>query len=272
VRVQRLGAGESYAAWRVRTGTEDVVVRVARRPVAELPRPMANEFAMLRLVPEGLGPRPVLLDESAELFGSPFIVTTFVPGRVVGPGEWTPELLTAHARGLARLHRAERPGSVLLADHFRAGLGWWRDHHPDVVDQVAHLVPLVTARVEEVPPAPRHTLVHGDAVATNILVDEAGTPRYIDWEWADFGDPAQDLAYLGGAIATPPWYVPLSPAEIDHLLAAYREIHPDETLGPRRAGWELCERFLTALHFRTQPRHRQAAGHLTAALEHQLNG
>jgi aminoglycoside phosphotransferase (APT) family kinase protein len=265
--VQRLGAGETYAAWRATAGDHDVVVRVVRRPVAEMPRPMATEFAMLRLVPDGLGSRPVLLDESPELLGRPFMVTTFVPGRVGGPADWTPELLTAHARGLARLHQERRPGSVLVADHFRDSLAWWRDHHPAIVDQVAGLVPLVAAHVEPAPPAPRHTFVHGDAVATNILIDDAGTPRYIDWEWADFGDPAQDLAYVGGVIAAPPWYVPLGQAELDHFLAAYQEVHPDETLHERRTAWEICERFFASLHLRTQPHHREAADRLTTAIE-----
>jgi hypothetical protein len=197
--VERLGAGETYQAWRVGSGDQDVVVRVAR------------------------------------------------------------------------LHQDQRPGSVLTADHFRDSLAWWRDHHPAVVDQVAHLVPLVAAQVEPTPPAPRHTLVHGDAVATNILVDDAGTPRYIDREWADFGDPAQELASLGGALATPPWYVPLSRAALAHFLAAYQEIHPDETLPVRRAARELCERFSTSLHLRTQPHRQQTAAHLTGAVEAQLD-
>jgi aminoglycoside phosphotransferase (APT) family kinase protein len=265
--VRRLGAGESYEAWHVRADGADLVVRVARRPVAEMPRPMANEFTMLDLVPDGLGPRPVLLDESPELLGSPFMVTTLVPGRVVAASEWTPDLLAAHARHLARLHQMERPGSTLVADHFRDSLAWWTGHHPEIVEQVARLVPLVAAFVEPIPPAPRHTLIHGDAVPTNILVDDAGTPRYVDWEWVEFGDPAQDLGYLGGSIAVMPWYVPLDQAAVDHFVAAYQEIHPDRTLHRRRAAWEVCERFFTSLHLRTQPHRRHVAELLTTGVE-----
>lgn len=279
VRVRRLGAGESYEAWHVRAGGEDggedsgedsgedVVLRVVHRPVHELPRPMSAEFDVLPLVPAGIGPRAVLLDESPELLGSPFMVTSLVPGRVVDA--WSPELLTAHARQLARLHAATRPGTVLLADHLRDSLAWWTAQHPDVVAQVEHLVPHVVAFVEPIPPAPRTTLIHGDAVPSNILVDDDGTPRYVDWEWGGFGDPAQDLAYLGGSIAAAPWYVPLTPAAIDHLLAAYRAVHPDDTLHLRRAGWEVCERFLTSLHFRLTGR-RDAVEVLTEGLEREV--
>ncbi|HEX6355814.1 phosphotransferase family protein [Actinophytocola sp.] len=267
VRVRRLGAGETYEAWHVHAGAEDVVVRIVHRPVAELPRPMAAEFDMLRLVPDGFGPRPVLLDETTDLLGRPFMVTTFVPGSIVPPDRWTPELLTTHARRLAHLHGSSRPGGTRVADHFRDSLAWWTGHHPEIVAQVTHLVPLVAAFVEPTPPAPRHTLVHGDAVVTNILVDDAGTPRYIDWEWTGFGDPAQDLALLGGPIAVAPWYVPLGPAALDHFLAAYRTVHDDETLPVRRAAWEVCDRFFTSLHYRRQPHHHDVAAQLTTAVE-----
>ena len=37
----------------------------------------------------------------------------------------------------------------------------------------------------------------GTADRIGVLVD-AGAPRYVDWEWVEIGDPAQDLAYIGG--------------------------------------------------------------------------
>src|SRR5205085_5978001 len=93
-----IGTGESYAAWLLDLGreAEPLVVRIARRPVDDLPRPMAAE-----LVPAGIGPRPVLLEESPEPLGAPFIVTGYVPGREIGADGWGDELLAAHARQLA---------------------------------------------------------------------------------------------------------------------------------------------------------------------------
>ncbi len=70
--VSLIGTGESYAAWLVRVaGADTLVVRIPRRPVDELPRPMAAEVAGLALAPPGLGPRAVLFEESAEHLGAP---------------------------------------------------------------------------------------------------------------------------------------------------------------------------------------------------------
>src|SRR5579859_3386068 len=75
--VAHLGDGESYRAWSVGPaemgpdGVPPLVFRVVRRPPDELPRPMAEEFAALELVPEGVGPRGVLLDEDAAALGAP---------------------------------------------------------------------------------------------------------------------------------------------------------------------------------------------------------
>lgn len=52
--VRLLGHGESFAAWLLEAGGQRVVVRIARRLVEELPRPIREEFHGLSLVPEGI--------------------------------------------------------------------------------------------------------------------------------------------------------------------------------------------------------------------------
>ncbi|ALG08295.1 phosphotransferase family protein [Kibdelosporangium phytohabitans] len=104
--VSVIGTGESYAAWLVRVaGADPLVLRIRRRPVDELPRPMAAEIAGLKRAPPDLGPRAVLLEESADALGAPFMVTGFVPGHEVAAQDWDDKLLLAHARQLAALHR-----------------------------------------------------------------------------------------------------------------------------------------------------------------------
>ena len=53
------------------------------------------------------------------------------------------------------------------------GLRWLRDHAPDRLDRL--------------------TLVHGDAGTPNFLFDGEDITGIIDWEWARFGDPMEDL-------------------------------------------------------------------------------
>ena len=151
VSLDYLGEGESYRAWLVRglilsSGTSaptPVVVRVARRPVAELPRPMRAEFAALQALPDGIGPRAVHLEESADVLGAPFQVQSFVPGRVLARRDWDSSLLAAHARSLAVLHTAaydrcsELPlgagsgsASLSLLARFDEAYAWWSSTTP----------------------------------------------------------------------------------------------------------------------------------------------
>jgi aminoglycoside phosphotransferase (APT) family kinase protein len=298
--VSLIGTGESYAAWLVRVaGADPLVVRIPRRPVDELPRPMAAEVAGLALAPPGLAPRAVLFEESAEHLGAPFMITSHVRGRVVGAQDWDDALLNAHARQLAALHATpfaaagevtaaeqDRAPGLSLSARFAESIEWWRGAHPDVLADadVARLVPAVERRIAEAEPAfsrlRRFALVHGDLVVPNVLVD-AGTPRYVDWEWVEIGDPAQDLAYIGGPIAAPPWYVPLSVARVDRFLHAY-VAHAGAAAGPlddlrvRRDAFEVFERFFSSLHFRTRRgteddrRYTEAVRLLTTGLQEVL--
>jgi aminoglycoside phosphotransferase (APT) family kinase protein len=275
--INPIGTGESYAAWLVQLpGSEPLVVRIARRPVDQMPRPMAAELAAIALVPTGVGPRAILLEPSPDPLGAPFMITTYVPGRARAPERWTDDLLIAHARQMAALHNApyaatgdvtaaeqERSPVISLTGKVSDSLAWWRAAHPEVVadPEVAALVEPVEAYAAAAEPAfarlRRFALIHGDLVVPNILVDDTGTPRYVDWEWAEIGDPAQDLAYLGGGISTPPWYLPLPPERTELLLQAYVDAAgeaagPPEDLRTRRDAFEVYERFFSSLHFRTQ--------------------
>ena len=307
IRVRSLGQGESYAAWLLEAaGSAPLVVRIARRPVSELPRPMAEEFAALALIPDRVGPPAVLLDASEDNpLASPYMVTGYVPGRERALAEWDDDLLAAHARQMAALHEQvfdrcgditapveRRSPALSLSDLFASSLAWWQRSHPEVVAHpaVSRLLPRVEAFVAAAAPSfhrlDRFALIHGDLVVPNILVDDAGTPRYVDWEWAEIGDPARDLAYIGGHVWAPPWYLPLDRARIrrfvDSYVRAVTRAHDDtvETLELRRGTWEVFERFFTSLHFRTRQgspedvqsgRYSSAVAQLTAGLDSRLD-
>jgi len=108
-------------------------------------------------------------------------------------------------------------------------------------------------------------LVHGDAVATDVVLDERGTPRCIDWEWAHTGDVAQDLAHTGGRVHGGPWFVPMSQAQVAAQVWRYLQARRTAEASPaeherllaRREAWEAHERSTSSLHFermhRTSP-------------------
>lgn len=259
VRLRRLGAGESYAAWLLCSGNKERVVRIPRRPLDQLPRSMAAEFAALEQVPPDLGASAVAIaletgsggigDDGPDgpggsggpdnPLGIPYMVTTYVPGRVLAPGDWRPEFAAPLAVQIARLHLAlstvsgesALPGApTQLPTASQEGetlLSWWREHHPRTL-----LDPRVVALLEPwrralgrfdhaFEGALTHPLIHGDAVLTNIVFDAAGVPRLIDFEWAGPGDPAKDLALIGGAITGGPWYAPMERTEVTAFVSEY---------------------------------------------------
>ena len=259
VRLRRLGAGESYAAWLLCSGNKERVVRIPRRPLDQLPRSMAAEFAALEQVPPDLGASAVAIaletgsggigDDGPDgpggsggpdnPLGIPYMVTTYVPGRVLAPGDWRPEFAAPLAVQIARLHLAlstvsgesALPGApTQLPTASQEGetlLSWWREHHPRTL-----LDPRVVALLDPwrralgrfdhaFEGALTHPLIHGDAVLTNIVFDPAGVPRLIDFEWAGPGDPAKDLALIGGAITGGPWYAPMERTEVTAFVSEY---------------------------------------------------
>lgn len=278
VEVRALGTGESYAAWQVVDGSQTVVVRIPRRSVEEMPTAMREEFDAAALIDGSVGSRALAMDDSPDnALGAPFIVSTFVPGAVLEAAQWDDALLMAHARQMAKLHdpRYEGAGAVGadsaaidLVSEFDEGYGWWQESHPDVTDSdgVAALGAAVRKRLLDARPffdGMRYSFIHGDLVATNVVVDRGGVPRFIDWEWARIGDVAQDLAYIGGTVVGGPWYVPMKPTVVkrfvaEYMAAAVAQPHWNdesfERLQGRRGAWELYERFLSSLHFSKQAR------------------
>ena len=84
--VEQLGEGESYTAWRIGSGERTRVLRLPRHLPHDMPRSMETEFEVLRRVPPELGTSAVALETSSDNpLGTPYMVTTHVPGRPCAP-------------------------------------------------------------------------------------------------------------------------------------------------------------------------------------------
>ena len=233
--VERLGTGESYTAWRIGSGEQTRVLRLPRHLPHDMPRSMTAEFEVLRRVPPELGTSAVALETGSDNpLGTPYMVTTHVPGRALRTADWNPRLATALAHQIARLHEALAAGPapsaafVPSADEQGEELAtWWGEHHPQTLTdpRVRELLPAWRRELDRLAPAfeavPTHRLIHGDAVAPNVILGPDGLPRLIDFEWSGPGDTAKDLALIGGRVTGGPWYLPMTPDDVTAFVTEY---------------------------------------------------
>ena len=305
--VERLGTGESYTAWRIGSGEQARVLRLPRRPPHDLPRSMQAEFEVLRRVPPELGTSAVALETGSDNpLGTPYMVTTHVPGRALRTADWNPRLATALAHQIARLHAAlaaaPAPSAALVPSADEQGeelLTWWREHHPQTLTdpRVCALLPAWRRELDRLAPAfeavPTHPLIHGDAVATNVILGPDGLPRLIDFEWSGPGDTAKDLALIGGRVTGGPWYLPMTPDDVTAFVTEYsrysryshhgrRSRHASDAgatdpqrLLDRRDGYELLDRLGNLLYCLSRPgeaRYGSWADELARSLTARLGG
>ena len=277
--VERLGAGESYTAWRVGSGEQTRVLRLPRHLPHDMPRPMETEFEVLRRVPPELGTSAVALEAGSDNpLGTPYMVTTHVPGRALRTADWNPRLATALAHQVARLHDALAAGPapsaafVPSADEQGEELAtWWGEHHPETLTdpRVRALLPAWRRELDRLAPAfetvPTHRLIHGDAVATNVILGPDGLPRLIDFEWSGPGDTAKDLALIGGRVTGGPWYLPMTSDDVTAFVTAYSRYSrcsrlaqdssatDPQRLLERRDAYELLDRLGNLLYCLSRP-------------------
>ena len=299
--VERLGAGESYTAWRVGSGEQARVLRLPRRPPHDLPRPMEAEFEVLRRVPPELGTSAVALEAGSDNpLGTPYMVTTHVPGRALRATDWNPRLATALAHQIARLHEtlatAPAPSAAFVPSAGEQGeelVTWWREHHPETLTdpRVCALLPAWRHELDRLAPAfeavPTHPLIHGDAVATNVILGPDGLPRLIDFEWSGPGDTAKDLALIGGRVTGGPWYLPMTPDDVTAFVTEYSRYSRRSRLAQdtgaadpqrlleRRDAYELLDRLGNLLYCLSRPgeaRYGRWADELARSLTARLGG
>ena len=146
-------------------------------------------------------PEPLLLDVSAEILGSPGIVTTFVEGNLMmdvpsDASEWARKL----ARTLARIHSipcGNDEQEFLLNGNEQAA--WFLNYdspprymqeYPGGDDLWQRMRDLFSQFQADAP-----SLLHIDYWSGNILWHENEISAVLDWEEASYGDPAVDVGY-----------------------------------------------------------------------------
>lgn len=179
--------GRSNENFRVRCGDRVYFARVGEDvPHHGITR--RNEARCCELAAAaGVGPAVVYAADG-------ILVTEFVPGRTLLEGEpIDDDTVRQLATALVRLHRAPVPRDLTPFD-------------PEVIcRRYLALLPgdrLAAARrrraeaiLAAAPPLRACSLVHGDVLPGNVIVD-AGRLVLVDWEYGGYGDPAVDTALV----------------------------------------------------------------------------
>jgi aminoglycoside phosphotransferase (APT) family kinase protein len=163
----------------------------------ENPHIAADEFKLLRVLQTaGLAvPIPYHLDESGEIFPTPYLVIEYVEGE----SEFAPSdlegLIVQFAAHLARIHRVSTLGLSFLPQQTDIAARKLKNRPAKVDDSIdeGHIRDVLEAAFP-LSQQNKTVLLHGDFWLGNVLWKDGQLVAVIDWEDAKVGDPLADLA------------------------------------------------------------------------------
>jgi aminoglycoside phosphotransferase (APT) family kinase protein len=190
-------------------GAQQWVLRTdaAARVVASLKR--NEEFQILQVAHAAnlCAPRPLWLCSDAQVTGREFFIMQRLPGvasghRITREAELVPDrarLARELAENLARLHAIKPPQpqlAFLATMHARDNI----THYRAYLDQLAEPHPALEWGLQwcelHAPPAEETTFIHRDYRTGNYLVHDGGLAGVLDWEFAAFGNPLEDVGWI----------------------------------------------------------------------------
>ncbi|HTZ78617.1 MAG TPA: phosphotransferase family protein [Stellaceae bacterium] len=216
----RLSGGSVQESWRIELAASGGVLASEPRLVlrADAPTQLAasrsrvEEFALLRAA-HAAGvrvPEPLFCCTEPGLLGRPFFLMRWAPGTANGAAlardaAWNGRrdgLVTELGQQLAHIHGIAPPrpdlgflgtppadsAAVRLA-LYRRWLDGFEDPHPVAEWALRWLL-------QEKPAPAGVVLCHGDFRTGNFLVTEDGISAILDWEFAEWGDPHEDIGWL----------------------------------------------------------------------------
>ena len=219
-------------------------------------RPRAEEFALLAaaFVNNVTVPEPLMLCTDTSVIGTPFFIMRRIEGiaaayRVVRSetlGGGRQHLTARLGRELGRIHAIPPEGLEFLQAHpdvapgnrfvaeMRGHLDHGRTPRPALEWGLRHLERYAPASAGLV-------LCHNDFRTGNYMVDDAGLNGVLDWEFAGWGDPHEDLGWLCARC----WRFG-SPHEVggvgdrDTLYAEYEKVSGRRVDDARVRYWEIA--------------------------------
>lgn len=163
------------------------------------PQIAADEFKLLQLLRSvGLpAPTPYYLDQSCEIFSTPYIVIEYIEGKSEFTLSRVPDLIGQFAAHLSQIHQVDcskldvsflpqqeqRYTEKLRTRPINVDKSWDEGYIRDALGSVWPL-----------PQRNASALLHGDYWPGNILWKDGQLVAVVDWEDAALGDPLADVA------------------------------------------------------------------------------
>lgn len=163
------------------------------------PHIAADEFKLLQLLRSaGLAtPAPYRLDQSGEIFATPYVVIEYIEGMPEFELAHVPDLILQLATHLCRIHQVDvwKLDVSFLPQQEQRYAETLRER-PATVDVSVEERRIRDALASAWPFPKRNTsvLLHGDFWPGNILWKDGQLVAIIDWEDAALGDPLADVA------------------------------------------------------------------------------
>jgi aminoglycoside phosphotransferase (APT) family kinase protein len=214
---QMLSGGAIQENWLVRVRIEgspwhgllEAVVRTDAPSGVSSSHSRAEEFALLKTVfAAGVTvPEPLWLCEDRKVIGRPFFIMRRIQGSAAGhtlvkTAALHPELAERLGRELARIHSIRPPQPGLGFLHLDDGQPAMRlvkrlrrilDGHPTPYPALEWGLRWLEVNA---PATSQVTLCHRDFRTGNYMVDDSGLTGILDWEFADWSDPLEDIGWF----------------------------------------------------------------------------
>lgn len=199
-----------------RPGSHDLVLRTDAPSAVDVSLNRLQEFEVLKVAQQvGVAvPEPVLACDDQNVIGQPFVLMGKVAGEALGRklvrdpelvGEVGDQLVSSLGAELAKLHQItpshelanrlgflHRPSSTALA----ARLKLYRSYL-DAIGQPQPALEWGLRWLERhMPTDPNICLVHADCRTGNYLVDGTKLAALLDWEFASWSTPMEDLGWF----------------------------------------------------------------------------
>lgn len=213
--LKQLSGGAIQENWRLKLdldggdwpGAHDLVLRKDAPSNVAVSHGRPEEFAILKAAHDAgvTVPVPCVLCEDTDVLGTPFFLMHCVSGTAAGhklaKSNANEELAADLGRNLARIHaiadspdlafveKPSQPPAMATIANYRTHLDALPDRHPSVEWGLSWLEANVPDPVTPV-------FCHRDYRTGNYMVDDGKLTAVLDWEFAGWNDPMEDIGWL----------------------------------------------------------------------------